>query len=245
MIDLSEASGEIARVGVRSVANLPLDQRLDYLRVLAALAGADGILGGRELGALEAYCDRFGIAFEHRATVFEAARRIDPKRITTVCARFRGHELRYALLTDLLVIAMTDRTYGDAERLVIEAVAELLDVGDSSIRAMEQYAARVVRASGRHRELRRGDDDPSRDRSVHIAAGVAAFAGVAVALWTAGAGHASDRLANGLLVLGFGMGALVGMTVAVALSAIGFFVARAVFGAVWPTPSRDTPQIIR
>lgn len=244
MIDLSQANSELALAGVRTVSNLPIEQRLDYLRVLAALAGADGILGGRELGALEAYCDRLGVGFEHRSTVFDAARRVDPKRVTTVCERFRNSDLRFSLLTDLLVIAMTDRTYGDAERVVIEAIADLLDISQPQLRAMEAYADRSVRTMGRPRE-RRGDDDPTRDRAIALGSAALAVLTVFGAAYAAGFDSRSDRFANGLIRLGFGLGAVIGMAVALSIGAIAFFVVHAALQGMWPTPKHDAPRIIR
>lgn len=244
MIDLSQADSELALVGVRTVANLPIEQRLDYLRVLAALAGADGILGGRELGALEAYCDRLGVGFEHRSTVFDSARRVDPKRVTAVCERFRKSDLRFSLLTDLLVIAMTDRTYGDTERVVIEAIADLLDISAPQLRAMEIYADRAVRTMGRPRE-RRGDDDPTRDRVMALGSAVFAALSVFGSVFAAGFDSRSDRFANGLIRLGFGLGAVIGMAVALSVGAIAFFVAHSALQGMWPATKRDTPRIVR
>lgn len=244
MIDLSQANSELALEGARTVASLPIEQRLDYLRVLAALAGADGILGGRELGALEAYCDRLGVGYEHRTTVFESARRVDPKRVTAVCETFRKSDLRFSLLTDLLVIAMSDHTYGDAERVVIDAIADLLDIQPHQLRAMETYADRTVRNLGRPRE-RRGDDDPTRDRNLALAS--AGFAAVAVlgSVYAAGFDAHSDHFASGLIRLGFGLGAVIGMAVALSIGAIAFFAAHAALQGMVPAPKRDAPRIVR
>ncbi len=244
MIDLSQANSELALEGARTVAGLPIEQRLDYLRVLAALAGADGILGGRELGALEAYCDRLGVGFEHRTTVFESARRVDSKRVTAICETYRKSDLRFTLLTDVLIIAMTDRTYGDAERVVIDALADLLDVSPPQQRAMETYADRTVRSVGRPRE-RRGDDDPTRERNLALASAAFAAASVFGSVYAAGLDSRADRLANGLLRLGFGLGAVIGMAVALSIGAIAFFVAHSALQGMVPEAKRDTPRIVR
>ena len=77
---MTDVSGEAPP---RQVADLPAEQRVEYLRVLAALVSADGILGGRELGALEAYCDRLGLDHGQRVqfSVFEL--KVDPAQWAT------------------------------------------------------------------------------------------------------------------------------------------------------------------
>lgn len=231
--------------GPRTVRELPVEQRIEYLRVLAALASADGILGGRELGALEAYCNRLGLDYDQRAIVFDAARRVEPRRVAHACERFRGHDLRFALLTDLMVIAMTDRTYGDSEQAVVSAIADLLDIPPHRVKAMERYADRLVRSVPPPTAVRGAVDDPHVAQRNALISALGAVVTVLVMVAAAGRGTRVTSFSRGLDRIALGMGIPTGIVVATAIGAIAFFVVHGVLTAMSQRDDDPGPRIIK
>jgi uncharacterized tellurite resistance protein B-like protein len=214
-----------------TASDLPISERMDYLRVLAALTAVDDDIAGTELGALGEFCDALGVAGQNKEEVFAFAHDTDNKRVRATCERLRDSQLRYTLVTDLLYIAYTDQTYSSEEREVVEGIAELLHIDARQLDAMETYAQHVLRARvGRLPSDPAGEDDD--DSSANIAGGLAAAGVPLTAVALAGGGG----LAQGLAVLGgaaLGAGAAAGAGVAAGIGVVSFFAVRGLYRSLF------------
>ncbi len=212
-------------------SDLPLAERLDYLRVLSALTSQDGTVAGRELGALDEFCDSLGLSELQRRDVMIFARNPDPAAVRATCERMRSSHLRFTLVTDLLYIAYTDDEYTEDEREIIEGIATLLDIDRRQLEAMERYATQMLRNRVSNLPARPdGDEDDVVGANL---AGTLAGAGVPIAaVAAAGAGFSGASMATGLAALGgaFGLGVGAGVGLAAGMGVASFVAVRNLYG---------------
>lgn len=192
-----------------AAADLPLAERQDYLRVLAALAHVDGQVAGQELGVLRGFCEALDVTGDAQEPVVRFAHAPDPAAVRATCERLRGSQLRFTLVTDLLYIAHTDARYTAAEREVVEGIAELLQIHPRQLEAMDRYARAVLR----QRVGRLPDDPAGDDDGVDLAANAAgSLAACSVPLAAVAAAGGGAGLGSGLATLGAGLAAGLGVT---------------------------------
>jgi hypothetical protein len=113
------------------------DERIDYLSVVAAMAYAEHGCGDQELEQLRELCAAFEVSEFGAEVVVAAAQGPDQIRIDEIMGRLRESELRYALITDALFLAVADA--GAAEAGEIEALAKALDVNPAQTQLIRKY----------------------------------------------------------------------------------------------------------
>jgi uncharacterized tellurite resistance protein B-like protein len=215
-----------------SALELPIEERKDYLRVLAALASVDNRIDAEELGVLGELCDALGVTGSHRAEIVDFTRKVDEERVERICASLKGSPLRFSLVTDLLYMAQTDREYTLREREVVESIARYLGIEFRQLDAMEQFADGALRSRVSRLPADERGDNADFDRSANTAAVITAvLAPIAVVVWLGG-GTGTQAISLGLDDLGMRQGAGLGVVVAVLLSAALFFLVRTAVGVL-------------
>lgn len=204
----------------------PLEERLDYLLVLAALVGVDETVSSNELGLLAEFCDKLESGGENKEAILAFARDVDPVRVVDTCERLATSELRFTLVSDLLYIAHADDRYDDAEREVIGNIARRLGITWRQLDAMDAYARSVLRARvSRLPTDDSGDDAMAEELRENATAGLAAAGVPLAAVAVAGAGLTPLKIAGGLAAMGMGTVG-VGVGVAAALGVVSFYAVR-------------------
>ena len=182
---------------------VPLSERVDYLTVIASMAGADVVLDQSELEKLQELCRALEIPEEQAEKIVETARR-PTHTIARHIESLRSSDLRLSLLTDCLAIAYADGEYAKGEKEEIMALAAQLGVTGEQVAALEEtfrslHAAEIQEQSRQH----------------HGAAAIAnRLAGVGIPLGLAGGvsafGLASTGIASGATAVAMGLGLATG-----------------------------------
>jgi uncharacterized tellurite resistance protein B-like protein len=189
---------------IHAALSHPKEARLDYLRVLAALVGADTTVRSHELGVLREFCDALDLTPSEANEILAFVRNVRADVVRETCERLKTSELRFTLVSDLLYIAHTDATYAPQERELIETIARLLGVSFRQLEAMDTYAQAVLASrAGRMPGDVTADDAPD-DARANTVAGLAAAGVPLAAVMAAGAGVGPTSIASGLAVLGMG-----------------------------------------
>jgi uncharacterized tellurite resistance protein B-like protein len=118
---------------------LPKDERVAYLKVIASLAGADGNIGRTEITHLRATCDEFGLDAEEAQEVEAAAQAPEEAEIIQTIESLKGSPLRFTLLADLTFAAYADGRYTKEERIEIVEVSQLLDTTYDQLVAIDRH----------------------------------------------------------------------------------------------------------
>lgn len=209
----------------------PVELRVDYALVLAALVGADNNVRGHELGVLREFCEalQLNAAQTDQVLAFVRAARADVVR--EICETLKTHELRYTLVSDLLYIAHSDASYDALEKELVVTIARLLGVSFRQLEGMDNYAQAVVAERvGRVPTDTTGDDTPD-DTRANVIGALAAVVIPLFAVVAAGAGTGSFSIANGLERLGRGSFPA-GFAVTAIIGAVAFYVVREVIRRV-------------
>jgi uncharacterized tellurite resistance protein B-like protein len=125
---------------------LPVEERVDYLVVIASMAGADGVVKGEELANLSELCKALDLGAAETGQVLAAAEHVDGDRIRSATHRLRTSELRFTLMTDLLFLAYADGDFDGAEQKEVSGVAVTLGVDAKQLEALKKYVLAVLKA---------------------------------------------------------------------------------------------------
>jgi len=210
--------------------DLPMEQRVDYLTVVASMAGADGEVVGEELGKLSEYCIALGLGANEIGRVIAAAQAPDAVRIREVTRRLRTSPLRFTLMTDLLFMAYADDKVVDAEERELNALADALNVTSVQVSALRKYVE-AVRTAANNPGVGSGD---MKKLGGDVAAGLAS-AGVPVAAVAVSGtvfGLSAAGITSGLAALGMGLGMATGLGVAVGIGVGSYFGVRWIYRKV-------------
>ena len=200
---------------------LPLRERVDYLIVVAAIAGVEGKLTGAHWEKLQDFCRDLNLGTDEVGQVVGAGTHPDAARIKEVIERLKLSNLRFTLLTDLLFMAYADNTFDSAKRKEVRTIANSLGVNDSQFTAIIKYVEGVIKAQ----EAAGVTSDDLKRLGGDLAASLAA-AGVpiaAVAVTGTVFGLSAAGITSGLAALGMGLGMASGLGVAAALGVGGYF----------------------
>lgn len=109
----------------------PPAERRDYLTIVATMALADGQIDDVEESRLRELCDQFDLTASYADIVGDAraATELEP-----LFARLTGSELRYALLVDLIDLAVgDDGDIGPEEARELDVFADALDITNGQL----------------------------------------------------------------------------------------------------------------
>jgi len=200
---------------------LPSEERAAYLRIVASLAAADGIVNDAEIAHLRGACGDLGLSAAETGAVIAAAEEPDHAKLDEDVRLLRRSALRFTLLCDLLFIAHADDTYSDEERNEVFAIGDALGITEGQRLALNRYVTAVLKA-GRARGF---EVEDLKKLGGEVAAGLAAT-GVPIAAVAASgsmAGLSAAGITSGLAALGMGLGMTTGIGVAVGIGVASYF----------------------
>jgi hypothetical protein len=142
-------------------------QRAAYLRSVAALVLADGLVDPKELRSLSALCRSLEVSNETERAVLEGAHRNEPEGDDEWLRTIRNDPaLCFALMIDAVVMVMSDGKVVSAEAAEIASLGKKLGISMAKSALIGRYVESVVM---------RGETDPDSNRlSRELADGLAA-----------------------------------------------------------------------
>ena len=126
--------------------DLPLDERLDYLTVLAAVVAADGKVDDREISRLLALVRALGVPNADISVVLDSAEKPATDRVRAALRRLNDSDLRFTLMIELIFMAHVDDDLDEAESQELSSVAEALGINSEQRTAMAEYVIGIRRA---------------------------------------------------------------------------------------------------
>jgi uncharacterized tellurite resistance protein B-like protein len=200
---------------------LPSEERAAYLRIVASLAAADGVVSDAEIAHLRGACGDLGLSEAEIGTVIAAAEEPDQAKLDEDLRLLRGSTLKFTLLSDLLFIAHADDTYSEEERNEVFAIGDALGINEGQRLAVNRYVAAMLKAN----RARGFEADDLKKLGGEVAAGLAAT-GVPIAAVAASgsvAGLSTAGITSGLAALGMGLGVTTGIGVVVGIGVASYF----------------------
>jgi uncharacterized tellurite resistance protein B-like protein len=200
--------------------DIPLAERVDYLTIIASMAGADVSIAPEELAKLRELCRALELPERESESILSTARR-PTASIERHLDSLKASPLRFALLSDCLSLAYADGEYAKSERKEIASLAEALGVDAAQLSALEECALSLSEAAKKggdaHVWKKRSEELAARLVAVGIPVGAVATmsaAGVAMAGVSTGVAALAIGLgvASGLgALLGLGVGTVIGV----------------------------------
>jgi uncharacterized tellurite resistance protein B-like protein len=188
---------------------LPLSERVDYLIIVASMAGADVELKQEETDKLKTLCKQLGLPDEELKKVLTAAQSATAS-IHRHLEGLKASPLRFSLLSDCVALAYADDKYEESEKAEVRSLAAQLGVTEEQVVAIEELVATCHQAvKGGPVSEKHGEEIGAKLARVGVPVGVMAAVS-AVGLEMTGA-------ATGLAALGIGLGAATGFGAAFGL----------------------------
>lgn len=201
-----------------------LEARVNYACVVAALAAADGDVSEAELKDLHGLCNQLGIPPHAVGGVSTFADHPEPTRIRDALVELRDSELRFTLVTDMVVLGIADGTYDMRERKQVRGLASVMGISEDQVLAIESFVLERAETQRRMEVLAQATaDEIDLEQPTTLMGELAArFAAVGVpAAAVVGMSPVDDLgvlgLQAGLSHLGLGLGVAPGVGVAVGL----------------------------
>lgn len=193
--------------------SVPLAERIDYLMIIASMAGADVVLASEETDKLRQLCRELELPDSDAARVLTAAHSPTAK-VERHLDALASSPLRFTLLSDCLSLAYADGEYSKGERKEVHALARALRIDDAQVSALEacvealRKAAEQEHTADHHRHV---ENLAQRLTAVGIPVGIMATLS-AVGLSSAGISTGAMALLMGLGIAS-GFGAVLGLSV--------------------------------
>ena len=194
--------------------NVPLSERVDYLTIIASMAGADVSIAQEELHKLRELCRALELPERQTEQILATARR-PTASIDRHLDSLKTSPLRFTLLSDCLSLAYADGEYAKSERKEIAALASALGVDNAQLAMLEECALSIAEAAKKG-----GDPHAWKKRSEELAARLVAVGiplGAVATVSAAGVAMAGVSTGVAALALGLGMasglGAILGLSV--------------------------------
>lgn len=198
---------------------LPVEQRTEYLLVVASMAAADKKVDPAELAKLRDLCKAFELPPAEMGEVLAAADGPSAERVRAALKRLRDSELKFTLITDCLFMAYADGSIGKEEEAEVRGIADSLGVAEAQVAALRKYVE-AVRKIGQEK-LPQDKAKELLGEALATAASVGAPVG-AIAVSGSVFGLSAAGITSGLAALGMGLGMATGVGVAVGIG-IGSF----------------------
>jgi uncharacterized tellurite resistance protein B-like protein len=193
--------------------DIPLAERVDYLMIIASMAGADVSIAQEELQKLRDLCQALELPERESELVLSTARR-PTASIERHLDALKASPLRFTLLSDCLSLAYADGEYAKSERKEIASLASALGVDAAQLSTLEECALALAEAA------KGGDTHAWKKRSEELAARLVAVGipiGAVATVSAAGVALAGVSTGVAALVMGLGvasgLGALLGLGV--------------------------------
>lgn len=195
-------------------SELPLEERIDYLMVVAAMMAADGDADTNEVQKLRELCEALKLAPADTVSVIAQANEPDITRVQRALTRLKTSALKFTLMTDCLFMAFADGKIVPEEEAEISAIADALGITQKQVIALRKYVEAVLNiAKG---EVPKEAAKRVLGEALAGAASVGAPIG-AIALSGSVYGLSAAGITSGLAALGMGAGMLTGLGAAIGL----------------------------
>jgi uncharacterized tellurite resistance protein B-like protein len=119
-------------------------EKAAYLGALAALATADREANEEELGHLREIAHAAGVTSDEEQNIIEAAKDTTGNNLKKCLDTLKGSDLKYSLITDLIVLAKADDSYTEDEKGNIEKVARYLNVNQNQFSVLDQFVNKAA-----------------------------------------------------------------------------------------------------
>ncbi|MDF1665337.1 MAG: TerB family tellurite resistance protein [Planctomycetota bacterium] len=202
------------------IKTAPESQRVGFFGSLFAIANADDSVDKEELQLIFETLDTDGLSESNRKRVMGFL--LDPPTLRSCLTEVANgsDELRFALMTNLIDVALADNYLDPKEKRGLDEAQKSLKISDEQRAALRKFIEAV-------RELReKGEDDSVAVEGVKQAvAGLGAVGIPLTAVYFTGAvvGFSAAGITSGLAALGLGFGMVTGIGVAVALGAGAYY----------------------
>lgn len=183
--------------------DLPLQQRIDYLMIVASMAGADVVLDQAEMDQLKNLCGELGLPEKETEKILTASHR-PTASIERHLEGLKGSPLRFTLLSDCISLAYADDVYGKDEQHEVHELARALDVSTEQLAAIEKFVEAAHKAASGHD----GDHHKIGKTIAQDLAAVGVPIGAVAAVSAVGLEMAG--VSTGLAALGMGLGIATG-----------------------------------
>jgi uncharacterized tellurite resistance protein B-like protein len=130
--------------------DLPEERRYDYLVAIASVVCADGEVAEPELAVLRTLCDVLALPPGTCQKVLDGAKTPDLARVQEILANFRDEPLRFALMTDAILVTYADNKVAAGESKEIAEFADALGMTTSQAAMIGRYVEEVVVAHEGH-----------------------------------------------------------------------------------------------
>jgi len=117
---------------------LPKEERIAYLKVIASLAAADGEIRDQEIEHIRSTCRDFGLNSDEVDEIVSAARNPEQAEIQDTIKGLKDSPLRFTLLADLTLAAHADGRYTKDERIEIVEISQILDTTYDQLVAIDR-----------------------------------------------------------------------------------------------------------
>lgn len=201
------------------IKQLSDEQRIAFYGALFAMAAADDRVQREELELVYEVLETDGLSDEARRRLYAYA--IEPPVLQECLGSFvdAPEAVRHALMLNLVEVAVADYLLTDPEREALDGAQRALGVNDEQRAAMERYAEEVRRV--RERGI---DDNHAADAVKAAVSGMTAVGVPIAAVVYSGSvvGLSAAGITSGLAALGFGMGMIPGIGVAIFVGTAAF-----------------------
>ncbi len=193
--------------------DVSLAERVDYMTVIASMAGADVSLAPEEMAKLRELCRALELPERETRAILDTAHR-PTASIERHLEALKSSPLKFALLSDCLSLAYADGEYAKSERTEIASLAKALNVTGEQLAALEECARALAEAHAKgHATDWKSKSEQLAEQLASVGIPIAAVGALsAVGLSTAGISSGVAALVMGVGVAS-GFGAVLGLTV--------------------------------
>lgn len=124
---------------LHEAADIPLDERVAYASVVAAMAAADTDFAPSERERLEELCEALALPEPETAQVIAAAEQPSDEAALQAVVSLKRSFLRFTLYADCLMIAYADDEVVPAEEAALTELAGALDIGEEQAKALRAF----------------------------------------------------------------------------------------------------------
>ena len=212
----------------------PENERVVYLSILSAICYVDKEFSDKEKRQLDILLKQLEISDEGKSRIYSSIFSLQHEDKTAnleTIQQLGNTELKYTLISDLCLFALTDSTFSDEEYQYILGIGEILGISQEQVDAIKSIQENLAKIK---------DIPPTSERFRLLikdsTASLAAVGVPAAALWASGTvGFSAAGMTSGLAALGhIGGGMLAGTVVVIPAIAVGSaYGVKKLFDVVW------------
>ncbi|HEX4339721.1 MAG TPA: TerB family tellurite resistance protein [Polyangiaceae bacterium] len=195
--------------------DIPLAERVDYLTIIASMAGADVSLTPEEMDNLRGLCRALELPAKETQQILDTAHR-PTKMVERHLDALKASPLRFTLISDCLALAYADGEYATSERAEIASLARALEIEDQQLAALEECA----RALGEAHAADQGDWKKRGEKLGQQLAAVGIPIGAVGALSAVGLSTAGISTGAAALVMGLGLASGLGAALGIGVGTV-------------------------